>query len=110
VFMDQPVPPGTVVPCRVIGVIEAEQKEKGQKARRNDRLLAVAAKTHRYGLWEKLADAPANVLEEIERFFVFYNQQKGVTFKPLGRRGPAHAKELLAQGQRLFKERAKKKS
>jgi inorganic pyrophosphatase len=110
VFMDQPVPPGTVVPCRVIGVIEAEQKEKGQKARRNDRLLAVAAKTHRYGLWHKLADAPSNVLEEIERFFVFYNQQKGVTFKPLGRRGPAHAKELLAQGQRLFKERAKKKS
>jgi hypothetical protein len=28
-----------------------------------------------------------------------------VTFKPLGRRGPAHAKELLAQGQRLFKQK-----
>jgi inorganic pyrophosphatase len=103
VFMDQPVPPGTVVPCRLIGVIEAQQKEKGEKARRNDRLLAVAAKTHRYGQWQKLGDVPDNVLEEIERFFVFYNQQKGVTFKPLARRGPMHAKELLAQGQRLFK-------
>jgi inorganic pyrophosphatase len=108
VFMDQPVPPGTVVPCRLIGVIEASQKEKGEKARRNDRVLAVAAKTHRYGLWQGLGDVPANVLEEIERFFVFYNQQKGVTFKPLGRRGPAHAKELLAQGQQLFKQGAKK--
>jgi inorganic pyrophosphatase len=103
VFMDQPVPPGTVVPCRLIGVIEAQQKEKGEKARRNDRLLAVAANTHRYGLWQKLGDIPDNVLEEIERFFVFYNRQKGVTFKPLARRGPMHAKELLAQGQRLFK-------
>jgi inorganic pyrophosphatase len=109
VFMDEAVPPGTVVPCRVVGVIEAEQKEKGGKPMRNDRLLAVAAKTQRYVNCRELSDLAGNVLDEIERFFVFYNRQKDVVFKPLGRRGPAHAKKLLAQGQRLFKKGSKKK-
>ena len=105
VFMDQPLPPGTVVPCRLLGVIEAEQQKKGEKARRNDRLLAVAEKTQRYTQWHKLADVPENVLDEIERFFVFYNEQKGVTFKPLARHGPGHAKRLLEEGERLLKKR-----
>jgi inorganic pyrophosphatase len=109
VFMDQAVPAGSVVPCRLLGVIEAQQQEKGGKAERNDRLLAVAAKTHRYGHWQKLGDVPGNVLDEIERFFVFYNEQKGVKFRPLARRGAARAKELLAQGQRLFNAGEKKK-
>jgi inorganic pyrophosphatase len=108
VFMDEAVPPGTVVPCRVVGVIEAEQKEKGGKPKRNDRLLAVAAKTQRYVNCRELPDLAGNVLDEIERFFVFYNRQKGVVFKPLGRRGAAQAEKLLAQGRRLFKKREKK--
>jgi inorganic pyrophosphatase len=90
-------------------VIEAEQKEKGDKPMRNDRLLAVAAKTQRYVHCRELSDLAGNVLDEIERFFVFYNLQKDVVFKPLRRRGAAHAKKLLAQGQRLFKKSSKKK-
>jgi len=109
VFMDEAVPPGTVVPCRMVGVIEAEQKEKGGKPMRNDRLLAVAAKTQRYAHCRELPDLAGNVLDEIERFFVFYNRQKDVAFKPLGRHGPARAKKLLERGQRLFKSSEKKK-
>jgi inorganic pyrophosphatase len=56
-----------------------------------------------------VSDLAGNVLDEIERFFVFYNRQKEVVFKPLGRRGSAQAKKLLAQGQRLFRKSEKKK-
>src|SRR5438876_43986 len=41
VLMDEPAFPGCLVPARLIGVIEAEQTEKG-KTERNDRLIAVA--------------------------------------------------------------------
>lgn len=107
-FMDDPAPPGTVVPCRVLGVILARQKpQSGGKAERNDRLLAVARNSHRYGHWKKLADVTPAVLDEVERFFVFYNAQKGVRFEPLGRAGAGEARRLLEDGRRMFARAAK---
>jgi hypothetical protein len=40
------------------------------------------------------------VLEEIERFFEFYNRQKGVDFHPIGRHGRRKAETLLGAGAR----------
>ena len=104
VLMDEPVAPGTVVPCRLIGVIEARQrKRRGAKWKRNDRLLAVAAKTHRYPAVRRLADIAPPVLDEIERFFVFYNAQKGADFEPIGRGDAKAAKALVSDGQRRYR-------
>ncbi|HZY16966.1 MAG TPA: inorganic diphosphatase [Ramlibacter sp.] len=99
-FMDEAVPPGTVVPCRLVGVILAQQQEGDAAPERNDRLLAVARNSHRYGHWRALEDVTPAVLDEVERFFVFYNQHKGVRFQPLGRAGAAEAQALLARGRR----------
>lgn len=104
-FADEPLPPGVVVPCRIVGVIEAEQREAGQPAERNDRLLAVALKSHRYGECRSLDGLAANALDEIERFFVFYNAQKGVRFTPIGRRGKADAERSIAEGMQRRVER-----
>jgi inorganic pyrophosphatase len=102
VLADEAVPPGTVVPCRVVGVIEAEQQDDGGPAKRNDRVLAVAQQSHRYGECRELRDIAANVLAEIEHFFVVYNAQKGRRFRPLARRGAAAATRLVQGGQRRF--------
>ena len=102
VLADEPLPPGAVVPCRIVGVIEAEQKKKGEPGERNDRLLAVAAASHRYGRCDDLGDLAAQVLDEVERFFVFYNDEKDVRFEPLARRGKAAAIRLVEAGQRRF--------
>jgi inorganic pyrophosphatase len=40
VIMDDPAFPGCVIPSRVIGVIKAEQTDKGKKPERNDRIIA----------------------------------------------------------------------
>ena len=42
VVLDFPASLGALVKVRLIGVIEAEQKEKGEDWFRNDRILAVA--------------------------------------------------------------------
>jgi inorganic pyrophosphatase len=103
VLMDEGVAAGTVVPCRLVGVIEAEQLEKdAKKPTRNDRLLAVAASSHRYGRCRRLGDLAPEVLDEIERFFVFYNRQRGVDFRPLGRGGVARARQLVEAGRKAF--------
>jgi inorganic pyrophosphatase len=97
-FMDEPVPPGTLVPCRLLGVIRAQQHEGDGPPQRNDRLLAVARSSHRYGHWHALDDVTPSVLDEVERFFAFYNQQKGVRFEVLGRGGADEAAQLLQAG------------
>jgi inorganic pyrophosphatase len=105
VLADESLPPATVVPCRVVGVIEAEQQDKGKEAERNDRLIAVADKSHRYRSCKRLEDVAANVLDEIESFFVFYNQQRGGIFKPLARRGPEGAQALIKAAEARLAER-----
>ncbi len=100
VFGDEALPPGTIVSCRLVGVIEAMQSRRGRDAFRNDRLLAVAQASHFYRDWRDLGDLPASLLEELESFFVFYNRQRGESFTPLGRQDAARASQLLEQGRR----------
>lgn len=103
VLMDEPTFPGVVVPCRLVGVIEARQRprdDRRAKAIRNDRLVAVADKSHRHGDVRALADLGDAMLAEIERFFVFYNDQKGVRFEPIGRAGKSAARRLVDAGRR----------
>ena len=40
------------------------------------------------------------LVDEIEHFFVSYNEAKGKKFKPLGRYGPARARKLIQQGRK----------
>ena len=100
VFADEPVPPGTVVACRLIGVIEAEQGRPGEERARNDRFLAVARQSHLYRDWHNVGDVPAKALDELEAFFVSYNAQREVEFRPLARGDAARATELITQGRR----------
>jgi len=95
VIMDEPTFVGCVVHTRLIGVIEAEQKEKDGQKERNDRLIAVAAHSHDHSDLHSLRDMNDNALDEIEQFFVNYNQERGKEFKVLGRKGPKSAWKLL---------------
>lgn len=99
VFADEPVPAGTVVPCRLVGVIEGLQTRQGKQPFRNDRFLAVANQSHVHQDWRDIADVPASLVKELESFFVFYNQQRGITFQPQARKGAAWALKLLNEGR-----------
>ena len=102
VLADEALPLGALAPVRIVGVIEAEQQEKGGRAERNDRLLAVTDPSHRYRGCRALADIAKNVLDEIERFFVVFNAHKGGSFRPIARRGAAAAIRLVERGRRRY--------
>ncbi len=93
-LMDEPAFTGCLVNARVLGVIEAEQTEKG-KTERNDRVVAVAAESHTHASLKSLLKLEPKLLDEIEHFFVSYNKARGKEFKPIGRKGPAAAMRLI---------------
>jgi inorganic pyrophosphatase len=94
ILMDEPTFTGCVVPTRLIGVMEAQQTEDG-KTERNDRLIAVAAKSRDYSDVKGLNDLNSNMLKEIEQFFITYNKEKGRKFKVLRMRGPGQALKMV---------------
>lgn len=93
-IIDEPVFTGCLVPSRLIGVIKAEQTEKGETMR-NDRLIAVAADSHTHSNTRSLNDLNKTLLDQMEHFFISYNEAKGKKFKPIGRGGAQDAIDLV---------------
>ena len=102
ILMDDPAFVGCLVPAKLIGVIEAEQTED-QQTTRNDRLIAVAADSRNHSHIRFLGDLNSNLVHEIERFFISYNETKGKKFEILGCFGPDRALRLIDSAVRKFK-------
>jgi inorganic pyrophosphatase len=107
-LMDEAAFTGCLVEARLLGVIEAEQTEEDGETTRNDRLVAVAAGARNHREVRALDQLGANLLDEIEHFFVSYNEMKGKKFEPLGRFGPERARRVIEAGARLFRARARR--
>jgi inorganic pyrophosphatase len=99
VLMDEPAFPGCLVPARLVGVIEAEQTEEGETVR-NDRLLAVAEESNAHGDVRAIGQLSATLLDEIEHFFVSYQEMEGHVFRPTGRFGPERARALVEEAMK----------
>ena len=94
ILMDEPAFVGAVVPARLVGAIQAEQTEEGETFR-NDRLISIASASHMYRGIDAIDALPANLVDEVEHFWISYNEIKGKTFRPIGRVGSRGAKHLV---------------
>jgi inorganic pyrophosphatase len=106
-LMEEPVPTGVVVPSRLIGVIEARQTERDGETGDNHRLLAVASASNLFRDVKKLSDLPEAMIDQIEHFFVSYNEQAGKRFEPTGRHGATRAKRILDKAMRQFRSKGR---
>jgi inorganic pyrophosphatase len=103
VLMDSPVPSGCVLRCRLIGVIKARQKQKGERWEENDRLIAVATHARTHDGAKTLAELPAHVLDDIKAFFVDYNRLHDKKFVPTAEQGPHRATKAVKQGMAAYR-------
>ncbi|HEX8287078.1 MAG TPA: inorganic diphosphatase [Pyrinomonadaceae bacterium] len=103
VLMDEPAFAGCLVQTRLIGVIEAEQTELDGKKERNDRLIAVTAHSKTHSEIKSINDLNETLVNQIEHFFVSYNEAKGKKFELLGRFGAVKAKRIVEEGIELAK-------
>ena len=99
VLMDEPAFPGCLLKCRIIGIIEGEQKNKNDKER-NDRIVAVERDNHSFADIKHINDLGEAFLKELEEFFVNYHQLTGKEYKILGAKGPGRARKLLDEGMK----------
>ena len=98
VLTDEPLFSGCLVECSLVGVLKAEQKEKGA-TNRNDRLIAVADQSLLYSEIKTLQDLNPKVVEQIQEFFVNYQRVRGIEVTMLGRAGPREALQILAEAR-----------
>jgi len=104
ILMDESAATGCLLSARLIGVLEANQTEKDGQVMRNDRLLAVATRAHTHSHVNYLKDLRPQMTEEVEHFFVSYNETKGKQFQPLRRSRPEEAVDLVRVGMKRFQD------
>jgi inorganic pyrophosphatase len=101
VLMDEPAFSGCVLQCRIVGIIEGEQGNKG-KRERNDRIVAIEKENHSFADIHHIKDLGKTFLEELEEFFVNYHELSGEKYRILGAKGPASAMKRVKDGMRAF--------
>lgn len=94
ILLDDPIFPGCVIKCRLIGAIEARQTVD-RKTLRNDRLVAIPLRSVDFGDVQQLSDLHRPLLDQIKQFFISYNLAQGRRFEPLRDVGPKTALRLL---------------
>ena len=102
VLMDEPAFPGCVLNCRLIGVIEGEQRDrkKKKKKERNDRIIAIQEDAHAWADIKTIDDLGERFCCELEKFFINYHELSGKEYRVLGRKGPAQAHQLVKSGMK----------
>ncbi len=93
-LMDEPAYPGCLVECRIVGVVEGEQKEDGEKFR-NDRFVGVSVESHTHSNIRDITDLNPDFLQELENFFEQYHKFDGSKYKCVGQKGAKAANRLL---------------
>ncbi len=97
VLMDEPAFPGVLVSCRIIGIIEGQEKDKKERER-NDRIVAVEKENHTYAHVEHVRDLGKKFVRELEEFFVNYHDLSGTEYKVLDVKGPGQAHQRIQDG------------
>ncbi len=93
VIFDCPTWPGILVRAKEIGIVKMTQKEKGRAARvRNDRVIVVPTKDHRF---EHVDELSKRTREELEQFFTICAEMTGKKVRIEGWHGPKAARDAI---------------
>jgi inorganic pyrophosphatase len=98
--------PGIVLTCRVIGILQIEQKGKG-KVERNDRLFAVPRDSHSEQALTDVRDLSEPIQQELEKFFKATDELEDKKLNIIGWKGPKAAVEAIKDAAKNFKKNGK---
>ena len=100
-LMEEPAFPGCVVEARAIGVLEGEDHPVSGGTDRNDRILAVATRSHIYAEIKEISELPEQLIESLKQFFETYPRLLGEKlYKVLDVKDAEAARTLIKQSQR----------
>jgi inorganic pyrophosphatase len=93
--------PGLVLSCRIIGILQIEQKSKG-KTERNDRIFAVPRRSHFEQGLRDVRDLSKPIQEELEKFFAATDELEDKKLKIIGWKGPKVALNAIKDAAKSF--------
>jgi inorganic pyrophosphatase len=93
--------PGVVLNCRLIGVVQIEQKSK-TKVERNDRLFAVPRRSHSELGLHDVAELSKPMQEELEKFFIATDELEDKRLRVIGGKGPKTALRTTNEASKAF--------
>jgi len=103
VFISQPVAPGVIIMCKVLGLLEMEDE-----AGVDHKIVCVPASTKIdpiCGAWEKMSDIPEAKKASIKHFFEHYKDlEKDKFVKLKDWNGQVEAKKVLDEGIKKYEE------
>ena len=94
---DEPSFPGCWMTARVLGVMQAEQSDKGAATERNDRLIVVSDVSREFADLRSIRDLKIYMLDELGNFFRNYHALLGNQFNVLGFRDVHVARETIIE-------------
>lgn len=101
VIHDAATCPGLVIACRVVGVLEIEQKTK-HKTERNDRFFAVPRRSHSEQGLSDVHDLSAPIRQELEKFFIATDELEDKELKIIGWKGPKVALQTIKESAKKY--------
>jgi inorganic pyrophosphatase len=93
--------PGIVLTCRIIGILQIEQRRKG-KAERNDRLFAVPRRSHSEQGLRDVGALSKPIQQELEKFFIATDELEDKTLEINGWKGPKVAMKAIKDSVKNF--------
>lgn len=104
VLIDQPCPTGAMLEVRLLGLIAAEEVEKG-KRERNDRVLAAACVSRLYAKVQTPDDLGDEYVTNLVDFWINKAKLEGKQFHCLGVEGPDKAVEAVKAAAEALKKK-----
>ena len=93
--------PGVVLTCRIIGILQIEQKSK-RKAERNDRLFAVPLRSHSEQDLRDVRELSKPIQKELEKFFIATDELEDKELEIIGWKGPKIAMKAIKDSAKAF--------
>jgi inorganic pyrophosphatase len=93
--------PGIVLTCRVIGILQIEQKSK-KKTERNDRLFAVPRRSHSEQGLHDVRELSKPIQQELEKFFMATDELEDKKLRIIGWKGPRIAMKAIKDCAKCF--------
>lgn len=95
ILPEAPLPVGSIVKVRILGILEAEQQKLNKRAKRNDRVIARLIESRLFSQVDDIEQLGEKFVEELTTFFRTYKNLRGQSYDVLSVGGPERAAELI---------------
>ncbi|MEK6760321.1 MAG: inorganic diphosphatase [Nanoarchaeota archaeon] len=100
IFTGHPVPSGTLVSAKVVGVVHMIDGGEG-----DDKIIAVYEKDPRYKKVNSIKDLSEHALDELKHFFETYKQLEGKKVDVLGIKDKDEAYKIIERSKELYRKK-----